>query len=382
MQRLSTRNIKIKSSCNCEIVIEEGLFFAKKGKIPLLLHSLLDRKPSSFVIITDTTVRKLYGTHVLRELSGIAETHLIAIPPGERSKTMEMCMKVLADLAKLGLDRDGVLILLGGGVVGDLGGFVASIYKRGVKYVQVPTTLLAQIDSSIGGKTGVDANWGKNQIGIINQPVGVLIDPTFLRTLPRQEILNGIGEMVKYGVISDAKLFGELEKTDIQSYSDLTKFIEPCVRIKARIVSEDPNEENLRSILNYGHTIGHALEAASNYSVAHGIAVLYGMLSEGWIAQKLGFFPAKEFERQETLINKFLTRDDLASVLRVPPEKIARYALTDKKNVRGKIMMSLPQKIGKMHQTKEESDFKTSIPFNLLKPSIRYANRALIGSSS
>jgi 3-dehydroquinate synthase len=381
VQRLSTRNVKIKSSCNCKIVIGEGLFFAKKGKIPRLLHSLLDRKPSSFVIITDTSVRKLYGTRVLRELSRIAETHLIAIPPGERSKTMEMCMKVLADLAKFGIDRDGVLILLGGGVVGDLGGFVASIYKRGVRYIQVPTTLLAQIDSSIGGKTGVDAKWGKNQIGIINQPEGVLIDPAFLRTLPHKEILNGIGEMVKYGVISDAKLFGELEKADIHSYSDLTKFIEPCARIKARIVSEDPGEENLRSILNYGHTLGHALEAAANYSISHGIAILYGMLSEGWIAQKLGFFPTKDVQRQQALINKFLTRDDLASVLRVRLEKIAHYALTDKKNVSGKMMMSLPQKIGKMHQTKE-GDFKTSIPFNLLKPSIVYANRALIGSLS
>jgi 3-dehydroquinate synthase len=379
VQGLSTHNIKIKNSFNREIVIEEGLFFAKKRIISRLLHSLLNTKSSSFVIITDTTVRKLYGTRVLRELSKIAETHLIAIPPGERSKTMEMCMKVLADLAKLGFDRDGVLILLGGGVVGDLGGFVASIYKRGVTYVQVPTTLLAQIDSSIGGKTGLDTNWGKNQIGIINQPEGVLIDPTFLRTLPHQEILNGIGEMVKYGVISDAKLFGELEKTDIQSHSDLNKFIEPCARIKARIVSEDPNEQNLRSILNYGHTVGHALEAASNYSISHGIAILYGMLCEGWIAHKLGFFATRDFERQEALINKFLTGDNIAHVLRVRSDKIAHYALTDKKNVRRKIMMSLPQKIGKMHQTKE-GDFKTSVPFNLLKPSIAYANRALLAA--
>ena len=179
---------------------------------------------------------------------------------------------------------------------------MASLYKRGVEYFQVPTTLLAQVDSSIGGKTGIDTDWGKNQVGTIYQPTGVLIDPGVLRTMPRSEILNGVAEIIKYGIITDPKLFCELESSDLNDVRQLEKFIEPCCRIKAGIVSRDELERNERFILNYGHTVAHAMEGASNYSVPHGTAVLWGMLVEGWIAQQLRLFDSRDLEKQNSII--------------------------------------------------------------------------------
>jgi 3-dehydroquinate synthase len=367
------------------IFVRESLVLSKKGSqldqlvVPLLLRG---RNPTSCVVLTDLNVGKLYGSTIVQSFSRIARTDLIEIPPGEKSKTFATCTNILARLAKLGFDKDGLLILLGGGVVGDIGGFVASIYKRGVRYLQIPTTLLAQIDSSIGGKTGVDADWGKNQIGTFYLPDGVLIDPAFLKTLPDCEILNGLGEMVKYGVISSTKIFHQLEGKNndhVESISDIAPLIEPCCKIKARIVSKDPYDFGIRSTLNYGHTIGHAIEAASNYSISHGMSVLVGMLAEGWIAQELDIFENADFHRQERLVKRLLEnwrrrrkKGSISINLDMRDETIARFALADKKNLGGKVRMSLPERIGRMHRGSDGS-FKTPVPFNILKPSIRYA---------
>jgi 3-dehydroquinate synthase len=369
----ASRGIKRNS---CDIIIEEGLF--ENGRIDQLLLALLNGRATSFVVITDTTVERLYGSTLVRQLSRVAKTDLIKVSPGEQIKTFDTCTKILSDLAKLGFDKDGVLILLGGGVVGDIGGFVAAIYKRGVKYIQVPTTLLAQIDSSIGGKNGVDTEWGKNQVGTIYQPSAVLIDPSFLKTLPAYEILSGIGEMVKYAVTSSRRVFSELEAKENGSISNLTYLIEPCCRIKARIVSRDPYDLNIRSLLNYGHTVGHSLEAASNYSMSHGISVLVGMLAEGWIAHELDIFQSSDFQRQEELIKRLFKIAPIPK-FKLSQEKIAKFILSDKKNAGGKLRMSLPERIGKMHLTKE-GNFKTPVSFDLLKPSIDYAKSVLSAS--
>jgi 3-dehydroquinate synthase len=367
-----SRSTKGKS---CEIIIGKRLL--ERSGLDRIAIALLHGNPTSCVIITDSIVGKLYGSAILQSISRIAKTDLIKIPPGEGGKTFDTCESILSHLAKIGFDKDGVLILLGGGVVGDIGGFVASIYKRGVRYIQIPTTLLAQIDSSIGGKTGVDTAWGKNQIGTIYQPTGVLIDPVFLKTLPDHEILNGIGEMVKYGITSSAKIFDELERNHIESISELTSLIEPCCRIKARIVSKDPYELNVRSMLNYGHTIGHALEAASNYRMSHGISVLVGLIAEGWIAHELDLYESGDFHRQEFLIKRLLEkRKNILPDLKFRHETIAKFVLSDKKNAGGKIRMSLPEKIGKMHLN-ENGSFKTAVPFDLLKPSINYTKEVL-----
>lgn len=366
-------SLRDKKRCSCDIIIDEGLL--AKGKITRFASALLKRTPTSCVVITDSTVHRLYSSVAVEGLSKIAKTDLILVPPGEKSKTFDVCIKILSDLAKLGLERDGALILLGGGVVGDIGGFVASIYKRGVKYIQVPTTLLAQIDSSIGGKTGIDAEWGKNQIGTFYPPAGVLIDPILLKTLPRHEVLSGIGEMVKYGVISSERIFSELERSRAHSSSDIGHLIEPCCKIKARLASKDPFDFNIRSILNYGHTIGHALEATSEYAISHGIAVLSGMLSEGWIARELGIFQVSDFQRQESLIKRLLTTNSRLD-FQMQHERIVKFALSDKKNAGGKLRMSLPERLGKMHQNKKDG-FKIPVPVDLLKPSIDYLKRVL-----
>ena len=212
---------------------------------------------------------------------------LIEVPAGERSKTLGTASFICDRLAKIGADRKTSLIALGGGVVGDLTGFVASIYKRGIVSFQVPTTLLAQVDSSIGGKTGVDTDWGKNQIGTFYQPAAVFIDPLALSTLPSSEVINGAAEIVKSSIVASREMFDRLSRMhDILSVEELEPFIPSTCRIKAEVVSKDEKEENLRSILNFGHTVGHAIESASDYSLSHGRSIILGMLAEAWIARQ------------------------------------------------------------------------------------------------
>ena len=369
---VSPRDLRSRTG-TCNIIFKSQLF-AKFGADKLILD-VLGRTPTSCVLITDSTVKRLHGSKIKDDLEKIAKTKVVSLPPGERSKTLVNCIRILSELAKFGLDKEGVIVTLGGGVVGDIGGFAAAIYKRGVDYVQIPTTLLAQVDSSIGGKTGVDTKWGKNQIGRIYYPLGVLIDPTFLRTLPRAEYLNGIGEIVKYGVTSSEGIFCELEANNFESgFSDVLDLIEPCCKIKANIVSEDANDIAVRSILNYGHTIGHAIEAGSDYTIPHGISVLLGMLCEGWISRELGIFDSIDFKRQEKLIGRIFSKH--LTDFRLGEGRIVKFALTDKKLVGGVLKMALPEKIGTMHKLCRH-DFKTPVPLTLLKPSIAYAKKCL-----
>ncbi|MDG6923643.1 MAG: 3-dehydroquinate synthase, partial [Nitrososphaerota archaeon] len=195
----ATLSIGFQNRTRCEIIIEDGILH----RIPQRFFS----DASSIFVITDDVVSKLYARKLQARLSRIASTHLVEFPHGEKSKNLETASEVSSKLSKLGADRKSVVVALGGGVVGDLSGFVASIFKRGVRFVQVPTTLLAQVDSSIGGKTGVDTNWGKNQLGTFYQPSAVIIDPTTLDTLPQKELINGLAEIIKSAIISDRKMF-------------------------------------------------------------------------------------------------------------------------------------------------------------------------------
>lgn len=332
------------------------------------VKSLIEDWPSSIVIITDSNVGIEYGDLVREDLSKIARTCIVSFKAGESSKTLESAATLLSKLAALDLDRKGVVISLGGGVVGDLTGFVASVFKRGITYFQIPTTLLAQVDSSIGGKTGVDAKWGKNQIGTFYHPRGVLIDPLALKTLPESELINGVGEIVKYSVIANEKMFDQLSRSRLDSGEELGKFISECCAIKVNIISKDPNEKNLRSILNYGHTVGHAVEAASGYSLSHGKSVIIGMLAEGWIARQLGFFKQDDYERQQALLRSL----DISSYhLNLDEKKLLALALADKKSSSGVIRMSLPERIGRMRVTKDGS-YRIPVSTKLFSRSLRY----------
>ncbi|MDG6905357.1 MAG: 3-dehydroquinate synthase [Nitrososphaerota archaeon] len=354
---MATLSIGFENRSRCEIFINSGIL----SRIPLRFFS----NASSIFVITDDVVSRLYSSKILAQLLASAASHVIEIPHGEKSKSLETASSVASKLSRLGADRKSVVVALGGGVVGDLAGFVASLFKRGVKFIQMPTTLLAQVDSSIGGKTGVDTFWGKNQLGTFYQPSAVITDPSTLDTLPKKELINGLAEIVKSAIIADKEMFSELEKTDLSSIKNVKKFIANTARIKAQVAEEDEKENNIRSTLNYGHTIGHAIEASSNFKMSHGGAVILGMSAEGWISKELGMF--KDYDMQETLLQRIRP----SSRVKLDKKKILAFAKLDKKNVKGTIRMSLPKRIGNMAKS-EDGAYAIPVEKNLILSALEH----------
>lgn len=249
-------------------------------------------------IITDSKVANRYGNALDESLRlGGFEPKLVTFPAGEKSKSLKVVESVYDQLAKQRLDRKSLIVALGGGVVGDLAGFVAATYLRGIAFVQVPTTLLAQVDSSVGGKVGVNLKAGKNLVGAFHQPSFVSCDTHLLKTLPLKEFRSGLAEVIKYGIIADAGLFDQLErdmaKLLVQDAQTLTDVIARCCQIKSEVVCQDEKETGLRAILNFGHTIGHAIEAISGYGkLLHGEAISIGQVAAARISGRLiGLMP-------------------------------------------------------------------------------------------
>ena len=305
-----------------------------------------------YAIITDSNVHSLYANSLASQFDP-PTIDVLTIPAGETSKTREMWATLTDRLLISGLGRDAVIIAVGGGVVGDLAGFVAATYMRGLPVVQVPTTLLAMIDASIGGKTGIDTPAGKNLVGSFHHPAAVLIDPQVLETLPLRELRAGIAELIKYGAIADEAYFAEVEKAlpelltgTGQSGDRLRSIVVRSVEIKSDIVSRDEREDGLRKILNFGHTIGHAVELVSGYSLLHGEAVAIGMALEGALAERIGI--ARSGTAEE--ITRLLKLAGLPTTL--PPnvglEAVIDAMRSDKKRRRAKTMFSLPLRIGAM----------------------------------
>ncbi|MDG7007854.1 MAG: 3-dehydroquinate synthase [Nitrososphaerota archaeon] len=352
-----------------DIVIREGVLCDMAEGTSLLTGA------TSIFIVTDSNVARIYASRVRGELSKMGKrVRVVAIPAGESNKNIRTAWALASRLSGLGADRGSVLLALGGGVVGDLAGFVASIYKRGVDYIQLPTTLLAQVDSSIGGKTGVDAPWGKNQVGTFHQPRGVLTDPLALKTLPRTEMLNGLAEIIKCSVVADRKMFDKVSSlTDPGSTVPMDLIVRAC-QIKAGIVSKDPRETNLRTVLNYGHTVGHALESASDYRQSHGSCVVFGMLAEGWIASSLGILQKSDFERLEGFLIPFSKGIDRPNAL--DKAKLFNFTLADKKSSASKVRMSLPGEIGKMYIT-EDGSYRVPVSKETFEGSVDYLHDVL-----
>ncbi len=261
-------------------------------------------------IITNSRIKKHYGNTIANSLRNSGFNFKFQyVPDSERAKDIKVAAFLIRNLAKFDLKKKTFIIALGGGVIGDLGGFVASVYKRGIPYVQVPTTLLAQVDSAIGGKTAIDLSEGKNLAGAFYQPKMVFSDVALLNTLSKKQIANGLAEVIKYGIVKDRRLFVYLEK----HYNDILKLkkvhiehvVNSCARIKSSIVSYDEREERgLRTILNFGHTIGHAIEAASGFKgYSHGEAVALGMLVALKISARLKFIDEPLVKRAELLIS-------------------------------------------------------------------------------
>ena len=306
---------------------------------------------SSAVVLTDANVQHFgYADRVAASIADAGiPAHVFSVAPGEQSKTIETANTLWETLLEDGTDRKSVLVAVGGGVVGDLGGFVAATYARGIRFFQVPTTLLAQVDSSVGGKVGIDLIAAKNMVGAFHQPLGVLIDTETLQTLPEEEYLSGLGEVLKYGVSLDASLFHYIEENiepiKRRDNAVLQKVVSECCRIKAQIVAEDEYETTGRRILlNYGHTFGHAFEIASGYTILHGLAVSMGMICAARLALRLGLVD-----------NAFLQRQlDLHRALGLPvehpsesePGRIVELMRRDKKSEFGKLRFVLPTGLG------------------------------------
>jgi len=309
--------------------------------------------------ITNPTVKKLYGQRVVDSLKAAGFLVLsIEIPDGEQYKTLDWANAIYSALLINSFDRKSALVALGGGVIGDLTGFAAATFMRGVPFVQVPTTLLAMVDSSVGGKTGVNHAMGKNMIGAFYQPKKVLMDLDVLRSLPQEEFLAGMAEVIKYGVIWDASFFEYLdrkrEKILALNPDVLSQIIQRSCEIKAEVVSKDEREGGLRAILNFGHTVGHAIETAENYTMRHGEAVAIGMVYASKLAHNTGLCNASVPERVEKLIKSYGLPTSLSALSRKPPvTELMDTMRIDKKAEGGKVRFVLPKKIGEVVVTGE-----------------------------
>ncbi len=313
----------------------------------------LDRRKvgKKYGVIADDTVAKLYGERFMRSLASAGiQAELITFPHGEENKHMATVATLSSELAQRGFDRGDALIALGGGVTGDITGFLAALYMRGIPFVQVPTTLLSQVDSSVGGKTGVDLPEGKNLVGVFYQPKAVYIDTDVLQTLPPDELRGGLAEVIKYGVIHDADFFSFLEQEREAVFAlqqdVLTQLIARCCEIKAWVVEQDEREGGLRRILNFGHTIGHAVEAASEFQLIHGKAVAIGMCAVADLAVRTGCLQEKDAKAIQNLIAQYELPITIPAEL--DRDLIKRYLLNDKKTVAGRVFYVLPETIGKV----------------------------------
>jgi 3-dehydroquinate synthase len=298
-------------------------------------------------IITDANVAVLFANRVRKSfLSAGVEATLIAIPAGEKSKTLQQAGRICDQMIAAGLDRQSFIVGLGGGMIGDISGFVAAIYHRGIPHVQIPTTLLAMVDSSIGGKTGVDTRDGKNLIGAFHQPSLVIDDIEVLKTLPRRQFNQGFGEIIKHAVIADAKMFRILQSWKEGAVATLQRLINRNIQIKSRIVAKDERDRTgQRAVLNFGHTIGHAIERAGNYrKFLHGEAISLGIVAACAISMKKAGLPAD----QRAAIVDLLERFGLPTRLppKFPRKKILDAAKFDKKFEDGKIRFVVTPKIG------------------------------------
>jgi len=310
-------------------------------------------------IVTHPRIVRLYGRKIMDALkkTGLSPM-MFTVPEGERNKTLAQVERIYDLLIHHRFERSSLLVAFGGGVIGDMTGFAAATFLRGIPYVQCPTTVVAQVDAAIGGKTGVDHPRGKNLIGAIYQPSLVVVDPTLLMTLPKREFISGLAEIVKYGVIQDPMLFDFMERNSgsilNRDLKSLTYCIQRSVEIKAAIVASDERELGLRKILNYGHTFGHAIETVSGYrKYKHGEAVAIGMMAAVRMADQLGMGDHLLFARLEDLLHA------LGLPTRFPrlnPIEVMKVLYSDKKVVSGEVHFVLPEKIGSVCVQKIKRD--------------------------
>ena len=303
-----------------------------------LIQSVI--KPCRVLLLTDDTVEALYAADVTAALEGAGFSVVRhVIPHGEASKCGENLLALLEHMATEHLTRSDILVALGGGVVGDLGGFAAAIYQRGIAFVQMPTTLLAMVDASVGGKTAIDLTAGKNLVGAFHQPSLVICDVACLSTLPPPIFADGMAEVIKYAVIRDEALCALLRRGDL---SDMAEIIRLCVEDKRILVEEDETDKGARQLLNLGHTVGHAVEACSHFEISHGSAVAIGMVIITRAAEKRGICTAGTTKA----LSELLIRYNLPVECPFTTEQLYEIALSDKKRTGGTITLAVPYGMG------------------------------------
>lgn len=327
--------------------IQAPVFYAENAYVNLNEY-LTRQPPSNIFIIVDSNTHNNCLARFLSKVETSENIEVVEMEPGEENKNIETCSGIWGVLSELGADRKSLIINLGGGVVTDLGGFVASTFRRGIPYINVPTTLLAMVDASVGGKTGVDLGNLKNQIGVITQPEMVLIDAEFLNTLSSAEMRSGLAEILKHGLISKRSYWDVATNLKEWKTGDIDEIIATSVDIKTKVVTEDPREENLRKTLNFGHTFGHAIESyllshKEKDKILHGDAVAAGMIIASYLSEKLTGLPKVDLEEITTNIL------ELYPVLDLQEEEFGEVIdllKFDKKNSHGNINFVLLKKIG------------------------------------
>jgi 3-dehydroquinate synthase len=309
-------------------------------KIDELQTITIDKK---VVVVTNPTISKLHLDYLLSKLD-IKDLSIVTIPDGEQYKHMLTIEYILEHCFEHKLNRSSVLIAFGGGVIGDMTGFAASIYQRGIDFIQIPTTLLSQVDASVGGKTGVNNKFGKNLVGAFHQPKAVYIDPYFLTTLPKREFSSGIAEIVKMAVCFNKNFFEWLEKNDLTDEKNIKIAIQKSVETKAWVVSQDEKEKGLRAALNYGHTFGHVIENETKYTTyLHGEAVGIGICMANEVSVKLGFMTQDESNRIKKLLEKY----NIPTTYKINDvEDFYEHFFLDKKSLDKKIKFILPKGLG------------------------------------
>jgi 3-dehydroquinate synthase len=299
------------------------------------------------VILVDENTHDHCLEFLITAFSGLEEAEVMLLPAGEENKVMEVCFQVWEALSEYQISRSDLIINLGGGVVTDMGGFIAAVFKRGVDFINIPTSLLGMVDAAIGGKTGVDLGPYKNQLGVFKQPTAVFIDPRFLASLPQDEWKNGFAELLKHALISDEKLWDELTKISFEELigsKDWEKYIAQAVTIKSDIVARDPMEKGERKLLNFGHTIGHGIEGfclENETPIAHGHGVALGMIAESYLSMKKGFLSEDALNQIVEQLNNRFEGIEIAD-----KEAILKIIQNDKKNDSAGIKCVLLNKIG------------------------------------
>ncbi len=332
-------NVPSSKQINCSIFVGSGLM----GKISTLLDV---KKYSKVFIITDQITKKLFLKKAMKSLPN--NTDFITLSSSEKEKNIENIQRIWTVLADGQHDRKSLIINLGGGVIGDMGGFAAATFMRGVHFINVPTTLLSQVDASVGGKTGIGFAGIKNLIGTFDQPIAVIVDTDALSTLPKQEFLSGFAEIIKHGLVDDKEHFEKVTSKHPLEFSnnELLDIISRSIQLKVDVVQSDPTESGKRKILNFGHTIGHAVEALSletKNPLLHGEAVSIGMLAESKISHLMKLLSKKDLQRIEQVL---VSADLPTSMPDVKIEAILKKIKLDKKNEKGKINFTLLKGIG------------------------------------